>query len=247
MLNYHGNIWTWLCNAINNIIAWGQNTYNTAIQWVSSTINSITNWFSELPGRIWTWLIGAVNKVAEWGKDIAKKGEEGAKDLYGKIIKTIEELPSKVQEIGKNIVEGLWNGIAGAGDWIKTQVGTFSKGILDGMKESLGIHSPSKLFRDEVGKYIALGVGEGFTKNINKVYKDMQNKITVETNKMTGKLSTDIRLASEAENVNGRISGLSTTTTNNNYITVQFYPQKITDTEMDRALNYIDKKYGLLY
>ena len=86
-------------------------------------------------------------------------------------------MPSNVANIGRNIVEGLWNGIKSAGSWIKDKVSGFAKGILDGMKSALGIHSPSTLFRDQVGKNIALGLGEGFTDEMQNVASEMQNAI----------------------------------------------------------------------
>ena len=76
------------------------------------------------------------------------------------------------------------------------------------MKEALGIHSPSRVFRDEVGKYIALGVGEGFTDNIASVYKKMKASIDFETQKISAKVSatTDLKTS----------KGNSQTITNNN-------------------------------
>lgn len=53
-------------------------------------------------------------------------------------------------DLGKNVVEGIWHGIVNAKDWIVGKVKDFAKGILDGMKQALGIHSPSRVFRDEI-------------------------------------------------------------------------------------------------
>ncbi|MGN1298084.1 MAG: tape measure protein [Clostridia bacterium] len=238
------NILNWLLDAYSKVIQWGQDTYNSSVQWASDTINGIVEWFKSLPEKMQTWLDNTINKIIDWGKNIAEKGKVGAQDLFNKIVETIEGLPQKMEEIGRNIVEGLWNGITGAGDWIKNKVGEFSKGVLDGMKEALGIHSPSRLFRDEVGKYIALGVGEGFTENIGKVYRVMQDKVNLETSKLAGNLSTNIQLADDAKNITGKInSGYNTT----NNITVQFYPQQMTESELDRAFNYIDRKYSMAY
>ena len=53
----------------------------------------------------------------------------------------------------------------------------FGKAVLNGIKKVFGIHSPSTVFRDEVGKNLALGIGEGFTDEMANVTSDMQNSI----------------------------------------------------------------------
>lgn len=93
-------------------------------------------------------------------------------------------------QVGTNIVQGLWQGIQNAWSWLVSKVQQFAKSILDGMMSALGIHSPSTLFRDKVGKNIALGVGEGFTDNISKVYKQMKSAVDFETQKLSANLST---------------------------------------------------------
>ena len=133
-------IWEWLCNVVNNIITWGQNMWNNATTWVANTINGIIDWFKKLPGSVWTWLQNTISKILNFAIDMAQKGKQGAIDLFNNIVNTIKELPGKMLEIGKNIVEGIWNGIKNGGNWIKEKVGNFAKGILDGMKQSLGKH-----------------------------------------------------------------------------------------------------------
>jgi phage-related protein/uncharacterized coiled-coil DUF342 family protein len=76
-------------------------------------------------------------------------------------------------KIGGDIVRGLWNGIKNLCPWIMRKLGGFGQDLLDGLKKKLGIHSPSTVFRDQVGKNLALGVEEGFTKNMKGVADDM--------------------------------------------------------------------------
>ena len=185
-----GRIWEWLQNTINNIATWGQETWNTATTWVSNTINSIIDWFSKLPGRIWEWLTNAINNVINWGKDLVNKGKEAAQNLVDNIVNTIQNLPSKLAEIGKNLVQGLWNGITGAGDWLKNKISSFAGGIIDGFKSTFGIHSPSRVMNKEIGRYLALGLGEGFNDNIKSVYSKMKSAVDFETQKLSASLST---------------------------------------------------------
>ena len=183
-------IWQWLCNTVTKIAEWGQNTWNTATTWVSNTINSIIDWFSKLPNRIWTWLTNAINNVINWGKDLVNKGKEAAQNLVNNIVDTIQNLPSKLAEIGKNLVQGLWNGITSAGNWLKDKISSFAGGIIDGFKSTFGIHSPSKVMNKEIGRYLALGLGEGFNNNIKSVYSKMKSAVDFETQKLSASLST---------------------------------------------------------
>jgi phage-related protein len=82
--------------------------------------------------------------------------------------------------IGKNIVEGLWNGISNAKQWVTDKIKGFADGIVGGIKSALGIHSPSKVFEEQVGKNMALGLGEGFTNSMSGITKDMQKSIPTE-------------------------------------------------------------------
>ena len=79
--------------------------------------------------------------------------------------------------IGKNAIQGLWNGINDMKNWVINKVKGFGTSILNGIKNALGIHSPSTVFKDQVGKNMALGIGEGFAQEMSQVSKEMQDEI----------------------------------------------------------------------
>lgn len=87
---------------------------------------------------------------------------------------------SKLGEVGLNLVKGLWNGIKDATGWILDKIKGFGQSILDGIMGFFGIHSPSTLFKDKVGKNLALGVGEGFADTMSDVSAEMQSAIPTE-------------------------------------------------------------------
>ncbi len=124
------------------------------------------------------------------------------------IVNGLKEGMSSIVEVGKNMIEGIWNGIRNAKDWLLDKVKDWCGSVLDGIKGFFGIHSPSTVFRDEVGKFLALGVGEGFEKNIGAVYKKMKASVDFETQKISANISAtnDLRTA----------KGNSQTVTNNN-------------------------------
>lgn len=123
------------------------------------------------------------------GKSLTKATESAGK-VAQEVWNVIKELPGKMIDIGKDIVTGIWNGISGMASWLWDQISGWCQGIFDGIKNFFGIHSPSKLFSDEIGRYLALGVGEGFDDNIDKVYKQMKSAVDFETQKLSTSLST---------------------------------------------------------
>jgi hypothetical protein len=75
------------------------------------------------------------------------------------------------------MIEGLWDGIKSMTGWLGDRCKDFGNTWMSGFKSIFGIHSPSRLFRDEIGKNLALGIGIGFTDNMEKVTKDMQKAL----------------------------------------------------------------------
>ena len=82
-----------------------------------------------------------------------------------------------MKEIGKNLLEGVWNGLKNAGEWLWGKVKGLFSTLTSKIKSFFGIHSPSTLFRDEIGSNLALGLGEGFEDEMADVTKEMQNAI----------------------------------------------------------------------
>ena len=68
--------------------------------------------------------------------------------------------------VGMNIIKGIASGLTGAAGAIVEAAKSAANKALDAAKSALGIHSPSRVFRDQVGKMMALGMGIGFEKNI---------------------------------------------------------------------------------
>lgn len=84
---------------------------------------------------------------------------------------------SNMADVGKNLVTGIWNGISNAAGWIMDKIKGFGASIMNGIKNFFGIKSPSRKMKDEVGKMLAFGVGDGFSENMAGVAKDMQKAL----------------------------------------------------------------------
>lgn len=173
--NLPANIASFLSSVISNVVGWVSNMASNATRAGSQFLSNAINFVSQLPGRIASFLGNVISNLGSWASNMASKGAEGARNMFNAVVNGLASLPSSVLSIGSDVVHGIWNGISGAAGWLAGKVKSFASGILDGMKDALGIHSPSRLFRDQVGKYIAQGIGEGFTDEMGSVVGLMQD------------------------------------------------------------------------
>lgn len=119
------------------------------------------------------------------GKSLIKGMGDGMKTVFGTIKTAIHNLieiiknPFKINwsSIGSNIVKGIWKGISGGLGWIKGKITGWVGDVMSFIKGLFGIHSPSRVFRDEVGIYLAKGLGVGFSDGMTDVEKEMEKSI----------------------------------------------------------------------
>lgn len=103
----------------------------------------------------------AVSSISEKISD----AKANATKFAAGVVDSVKSIPDKVKDIGKNLVTGLWNGISNMSEWISSKIKGFGDGILSDLKSFFGIHSPSKVMEEQIGKNLALGVAQGITKN----------------------------------------------------------------------------------
>lgn len=176
-----GKVGAGLLNTIAKIRAWGSGMYSAASSAVNHTVSGIVTWFSQLPGRIWSFLSTTLRNIGTWGGNMYSSASSAVGRVVSGIVKWFSSLPQNMLSIGKNIITGLWNGIMGAGNWIRDKVGGFCSGVVSWFKSALGIHSPSRVFADQVGKFMALGIGQGFTENMQSVSDKMMATVGAAT------------------------------------------------------------------
>ena len=155
------NIAYWLGYALGKIIVWCITLPEKAREAGKAFLENVINFFKNLPSNIETWLLNAVAKVSEWNSKLREKGAEAAKGLLTAVVDGLKNLPSKMLEIGGNIVKGLWQGIQNMIGWFKDKIHNFFSGIVDGVKDTLDIHSPSKKFA-WIGKMCIEGFEDPF-------------------------------------------------------------------------------------
>lgn len=130
---------------------------------------AVTNAIKNLPEKLLDIGKNGISKLGEAFKAGIESIKNIAKDILTKIIDTFK--PDSLRDIGKNMITGLWNGISDMTGWILDKIKGFTNDVVDKIKKHFGIHSPSTVMRDQVGKYISLGIAEGITRNKNAVTK----------------------------------------------------------------------------
>lgn len=176
-----GRINQFINDSWNKVSTWASNMWNIAKETGMNFLNGIIQWFQQLPSRIYSWLTTTINKVITFGNNMKNKAQQIARDFSTWLINGIKDLPSKFSNIGKNIVQGVWNGIVGMKNWIMDKVSGFFSGILDGVKSIFGIHSPSRVFRDEVGKWIPAGVEVGVEQGMPSLKRSVEDNMATLT------------------------------------------------------------------
>ena len=143
---------------------------------IDKLINAITN---NLP------------KIVEMGIELTIKLAVGIikaiPQLVAKIPQIITSLVNglkgglgKLEDVGKNLVKGIWEGISGSLQWIKDKITGWVGNVTGFIKRLFGINSPSKVFKEQIGTNLALGIGEGFSETMRGVNKEMANAIPTE-------------------------------------------------------------------
>ena len=93
----------------------------------------------------------AVSSISEKISD----AKANATKFVAGVVDSVKSIPDKVKDIGKNLVTGLWNGISNMSEWISSKIKGFGDGILSDLKSFFGIHSPSKVMEEQIGKNLA--------------------------------------------------------------------------------------------
>lgn len=185
--NFINNIINWFQQLPQRISDWFSRTYQKAVEFDermrqkavelgTKFVNAIVDWFKQIPGKVKAWFDSTIQRAVQFKNDMANKAKETGK-AFGDWLKTsLQNLPSQMMSIGGDIVRGVWQGIVNMKNTFMNNVKSFFGGIVDGAKSALGIHSPSREMRDEVGKWIPAGVEVGIKREMPKLNETVQEE-----------------------------------------------------------------------
>jgi len=223
-----GKIWNAIVNAVTQVATWGENMKTKAVTAATNLISQVYTTLSQMPSKVWNAIVNAVTQVVTWGTNLIAKGKEAASGLVSSVVDGVSSLPDKMKEIGSNIVSGIWNGISSGWNWLTDKVKNLASSLLQGAKDALGIKSPSRLFRDLVGKMIPQGIGVGIDAEMPELQKDLKEDLQG----MTAKVAAEVNPVAAVKQT-AAVAALGSTVdtkkvTANNDITVVVYTTNTT-------------------
>ena len=170
------------------------------INWVKNVVT----WFVHLDEHVENGaraVRGFIDDIKTWAKDAAK----AASDMVTAVANAIASLPSKMSEAGKNIWQGLVNGIKSGIETAKGAAANLAKAIIDKFTTDTEIHSPSALF-ERFGEFIVQGLANGITAALPYVEQAMTNLANAVQQK--GNEMIDYGTTTATNFVNGFFNGL---------------------------------------
>lgn len=223
-------------------ILWNKivSVFDGALSTVSGFVSNVVNFFTvrvpnavsdmlsaagRIPGQIASFLGDAISSAASFVSNFASKAVQAASQFVSNIVSGLSGLAGRVMSVGSDIVHGIWSGISGAAGWLMNKISGFADNIVSGIKGFFGIASPSKVMRDQVGKYLAEGVAVGWEKN------DPMASIERDLNVGVSRLSVQAQA----------IEGTGGTT---NYQTVNFNQPVESPDQVARTMR-LQQRYGL--
>lgn len=184
-VNAISNVWNSVWNSISSFFATVWNAmvafYTPIINGIRDTIGNVANairgtWNSIWSGisgffsNIWNGMCNSVsNAVNAIGGTVGR--------IWGIVTGALGGAGSWLYDTGRQIIQGLINGIGGAFQWLRNTISDLGRNVVSWAKGVLGIGSPSRVFKNEVGKWIPAGMAQGITENTGVVQKGI-DKLT---------------------------------------------------------------------
>lgn len=169
VIGFFQNLWSSIVSVFNGALSTVSGFVSSVVSFFTVSVpNAVSNMLSaagRIPGQIASFLGSALSSAASFVGSFASSAIQAASQFVSNIVSGLSGLAGRVMSVGSDIVHGIWSGISGAAGWLMNQISGFANNIVSGIKGFFGIASPSKVMRDEVGKYLAEGVAVGWDKN----------------------------------------------------------------------------------
>ena len=143
----------------------------------TNVMQAIVNALLSLPSKLLSLGKSGVSGLANGVRAAAGLVRSGITTVINALIAVVRSAPSKMLALGKNIVQGIANGIRNAASAVVNALGNVVSNAINAAKKKLGIASPSKVFRDAVGRWIPEGIAVGITSNADSVQESINSLV----------------------------------------------------------------------
>lgn len=175
------SVWGWVSSFFtaiwNGIVAF----FTPIINRIRSTIAAVTGAIRGIWASAWGWVSSFFSGVWNNLVGFASGAISRLAGVLGRIRPAVwgavAGAGSWLVQTGRNIITGLWRGISGAIGWLRSLVSNALGSIVSWAKSKLGIHSPSRVFRDQVGAMISEGIAVGITTRISSARGAMSDLV----------------------------------------------------------------------
>nr|UWI38748.1 MAG: hypothetical protein [Bacteriophage sp.] len=179
--NWDG-VWAGIGNVITTIWNGIKSTVSAAINTVAGVISSVMGTISAAWNGVWNTVKGLVGNAWNGITSTVSSGVNNVlntvKGIGGKIKGAFNGAGNWLLDAGRNIIMGLVNGIKNAIGAAVNAAKSAASNVVNAAKSALGIHSPSRVFRDEVGKMIPAGLGKGVEANMSLAVNPVQRMVS---------------------------------------------------------------------
>lgn len=163
------NVWngikTFLNNVWRNMTSGVGSSLSSLASRISSVLSGIRSAWNAMWSAIGNFLRGAWSNITSAVSSGVQNVLGFFRALPGQILGLLSRLPSQLLGIGKNLIQGLINGIKNMAGAVGGAISNVVSGAVDKAKSFLGIHSPSRLFRDEIGEQVGAGWAIGIERS----------------------------------------------------------------------------------
>lgn len=167
------NVGSWLSGAVSAAASFVGRMASNAVNAGSRFLSSIGSYISQVPGRIGAGLSGAISAVGSFASSMASGALRAGQQFLSNLVNTLASIPGRMVSIGSQIVHSIISGITGSIGKVGSAILGGVKDAISGVKNFLGIHSPSRLFRDQIGRNIGLGLAQGISNSQAAVMSSM--------------------------------------------------------------------------
>lgn len=161
---------TAITNTVNNIKSAVTNTFNNIKSSLTSIADNIKSSVSETFEKLKTAMSDAIDAAKSLVVNTMENAKNGIVDVWNGITDTFAG-------IGRDVIQGIINGIGSMVSSLYDSIKSALSGLVDKAKNALGIHSPSTVMRDQIGKQLPPGIAIGFESAMGKAIDDIQDSL----------------------------------------------------------------------